>query len=194
MKAGNPIWMFLALGIGCFWIYDGLKRGRLYAPLLGQVVEHMTVLNVYNPGGRTIFPNYRAYGQVDGMDSLVVVDLFQSQYRNLRRANISTEAGRGQGIEIYRLDPEGSSWVTASRVDESKPIFTLLGFPFSWHFPTGILMAGVSSLYLWNWRQGRRREQLLAKSRAEQCRRHWRYRESWRRRLELWRQRKKTGR
>ena len=193
MRAVNPVWILLTLGLGCFWIYDGINRGRLYAPLLGQLPEQMTVLNAYNRAGRILFPDYKASGQIDGVDSAVVVDLFQAEYRNLRHLGGAAEPARVRHIDVYRLDPEGSSWVTASRVRESSPIFTMLGLSFSWHLPAGVLFASIASACLLKRRLDRRRTELAEEQLAERSRFLWQKRESWRRKLEAWRKNRKRA-
>lgn len=121
----------LVFCVGAFWVYDGISRGMTYYPLVGQSPMHMAIVKVENRNHRRLLPDYVATGSVSNGTSTIEVPIFEDQFRRLRP---------GSSLEVHPL-PSGG-WLNQAKLDESMPIFSLLGLHFSWHFPAGILMLG----------------------------------------------------
>lgn len=131
----NLVSVFLLCG-GCLCLCDGLQRGSYY-PLLKQEPQKLAVERVSNLNGRRILPNYVATGSVSNVESPVTVEIFEDQFKNLRRGDL---------IDVYHLDRPGERvWINGKKLEESKPISDVFGFCFSWHLVlAGLLMIGVA--------------------------------------------------
>jgi hypothetical protein len=131
--------VFLLVGI--FWICDGLNRGFTYTPLLRQKPQEMVVSALQNLNGRRILPNYVAIGSVSNYESPIAIEIFQDQFRHLKP---------GAPVDVYLLEsPKKRLWVNAEKLEESKPIMSVFGLSFSWHFIAGILFTAYASFLIW---------------------------------------------
>jgi hypothetical protein len=135
----------LVLLVGCFWVYDGLHRGSQYYPLLAQAPEQLVVSNVANLNGRTLLPDYVAVGSVSNIESPIVIGIFENQYRKLRAGSL---------VAVYHFESSKHiEWVNGERFEESRPLMSVLGLHFSWHFPAGLLMTAYACFSAWNSRR-----------------------------------------
>ena len=125
---GNATNLLIA-GVGGFWIYGGLSRGAQYYPLLNQAPLRMNVLKVENRNHRQYFPDYVAIGLVKGHGSAIAVPIFAHEFRQLHP---------GDSLEVYAL--ASGRWIDHAKLEESRPLFNVLGLHFSWHLPAGILI------------------------------------------------------
>lgn len=121
----------LAGGVGLFCVYDGVSRGVRCHAVVQQSPAIMTVIKTENRNQRRFFPDYVAIGSVGDTVSAVEVPIFRDQFRRLRR---------GGSLAVHHL-PSGK-WLNHSELDESLPMYHILGLHFSWHSPAGILMLG----------------------------------------------------
>ena len=130
----------LVFFVGVFWIYNGIYRGMMFGNLVASKPDQLVVSYVANSSGRMIFPNYTASGLVRSTGQFVIVDIFQDQFKRMES---------GSTLDIYPLISSGqTNWVNGAKLDESKPIFNIFGFHFSWHLPAGIFLAVYGSLCL----------------------------------------------
>jgi hypothetical protein len=119
----------LVSGVGIFWIYDGIRRGAAYHEVGGQPPLQMTVTKIENLNNRRFLPNYVATGYVSNYTASVKVQIFRDQFRRLRP---------GSSLGVHKL--VSGEWLNHAKLEESMPIFRLLGLHFTWNFPAGVLM------------------------------------------------------
>jgi len=120
--------------VGAFWIGEGIYRGNKYFPLLNSKPENLVVSTILNRNGRRILPDYVAIGKIESIESPITVSIFKDQFRRLKS---------GDSMKVYRLNSHDPiQWLNSDKLDESKPIFNLIGFHFTWHFVAGVLIDG----------------------------------------------------
>jgi hypothetical protein len=125
----NPKLSLIFLAPGIFFLYYGNSTGELLGPVKDKSPVMMTVTEVYNKNGRTIFPDYKARGYVAEEAGIIEVSISKRQYKTLEN---------GDEIEVLK-NPKGSPpYIFARKLKSARPIFNVLGFWFSWH---GILGA-----------------------------------------------------
>lgn len=130
--------VLLALVIFPFMAYEGIDRGATYGSIDESQALTMQVTSVDNANGRAIFPDYQASGTLP-TGAAITVKIFKREFQQLRA---------GDRLEVFSVPSKAESYVTASKIEESKPFIRWGSFTFTWHFPVGVVGWIVIVLYI----------------------------------------------
>lgn len=116
-------------GFGCWWLYEGFERGKLYARTDPNVVFTL-VVERKSRGSSTNKREGRAHGNILETGEKAAVEIFSTQYDVL---------GPGGHLEVYRLAPRSREFVFKRKYEESLPLIRIGAVAVSWHFPGGLV-------------------------------------------------------
>jgi hypothetical protein len=131
--------VFFALLIFPFMAYEGLERGELYGSIDEGDSLTMQIDSIVNNNSRTFFPDYRANGILLPSKEPLSVDIFKREYRQLES---------GDHIEVFAVPAEPNEYVTASKLEESKPFIPLGILDVTWHFPVAVAGGFFMVIYI----------------------------------------------
>ena len=142
MDAMRPISfakLLLAFLIFPFMAYEGFERGATFGSIDESQTRSMLVMSVTNANGRTIFPDYQARGSLPSGE-VTTVDLFKREFNQLRP---------GDKLAVIALPTKTETYITVSKLEESKPFIRLGSFTVTWHFPVAVVGEIVLGLYIY---------------------------------------------
>ena len=121
--------LILAIFIFPFMAYEGVDRGAKYGALDGSRKQLMVVTSVENANGRVILPAYQATGTLPSGNVATVI-IFKREFQQLRP---------GEELAVLEVTSTPKSYITASKLEESKPFIPVGPLTVTWHFPVAVV-------------------------------------------------------
>lgn len=138
-----------------FMAFEGIDRGSTYGAIDERDGQVMQLISVDNPGGRRNFPRYQGTGFLPSSDDPITVALFKSEYETLEP---------GDELTVFAVPSKPNSFITSSRLDESKPFIHLGPLAVSWHFPVAVVGESILLVYLLSLRKEKKRKEKVSPS------------------------------
>jgi hypothetical protein len=148
MKSVPVAKVLLGLIIFPFMAYEGIDRGATYGSIDESQTQLMLVTSVVNANGRAILPEYQARGTLSS-GAVTTVNIFKREFEKLKP---------GDKIAVVSLPTKTKAYITASRLEESKPFVRLGSFTVTWHFPVAIAGWIILVIYIFHIRLNARRD------------------------------------
>ena len=128
--------------------FEGLERGSMYGAIDERHGQLMQVRSVENSNGRPILPKYQANGFLLSSREDVTVRIFEGEYQNLNP---------GDQLTVFAIPSNPSSFITSSKLNESKPFIRLGGLTVTWHFPVALIGWFIIAAYFFSTRSDSKR-------------------------------------
>ena len=129
MKSPFFLKAVLAFVVFPFMAYEGIDRGLTYGSIDEGQPQVMEVLSVINANGRPILPDYQAKGRLISSGAEISVNIFKREYEQL---------SSGDKIRVFATPSKSEAYITASKLEESKPFIHFGPFTFTWHLPVAV--------------------------------------------------------
>jgi len=138
----------LAFMVFPFMAYEGLSRGATFGAVDADRPVIMEVRSTINANGRTILPDFQALGRLLSTGEEIAVSVYKREFETLKP---------GDRLPVFAVPSQPGVFVTGKQLDESRPLFRVGAFVFTWHLPAAIVGWLVVGAFLFQRAAGRRR-------------------------------------